>query len=57
MNGEKIELDKFVNANKQHMASDHDGDHVYLTRLQWDIDRVERDFPNVSLTATKEMMV
>ena len=57
VNGEKIELDKFVNANKQHMASDHDGDHVYLTRLQWDIDRVERDFPNVSLTATKEMMV
>ena len=34
-----------------------DGDVVYLTRLKWDIDRVERDYPDVSLTATKEMMV
>jgi peptide chain release factor 3 len=40
-----------------HMAEDHDGDPVYLTRLQWDIDRVERDYPDVTLTATKEMQV
>ncbi len=40
-----------------HMAEDHDGDPVYLTRLQWDIDRVERDYPDVKLTATKEMQV
>jgi peptide chain release factor 3 len=49
-------VDKFVNANKQHIATDHDGDVVYLTRLQWDIDRVERDYPDITLTATKEMM-
>jgi peptide chain release factor 3 len=36
---------------------DNDGDVVYLTRLQWDIDRVERDYPEVTLSATKEMMV
>ena len=28
---------------------DHDGDPVYLTRLQWDIDRVVRDWPAVAL--------
>ena len=33
------------------------GDIVYLTRLQWDIDRVVRDYPALNLTATKEMMV
>jgi peptide chain release factor 3 len=30
---------------------------VYLTHLQWDIDRIERDYPEVTLSATKEMMV
>jgi peptide chain release factor 3 len=28
-----------------------------LTRLKWDIDRIERDYPDLKLTATKEMMV
>ncbi|MEL6583976.1 MAG: peptide chain release factor 3 [Pseudomonadota bacterium] len=53
--GPKERLDAFSNVNKSHMAADHDGDPVYLTRLQWDIDRVERDEPELSLTATKEM--
>ncbi|WP_323763495.1 peptide chain release factor 3 [Marinovum sp.] len=55
--GDKLAVDKFTNANKQHIAHDNDGDIVYLTRLQWDIDRIERDYPEVTLTATKEMMV
>jgi len=54
---DKPKLDAFTAANKQHIAHDHDGDIVYLTRLQWDIDRVERDYPDITLTATKEMMV
>ena len=57
VNGDRQAVDKFVNVNKQHIAHDHDGDIVYLTRLQWDIDRIERDYPEVKLTATKEMMV
>jgi len=57
VNGDKQAVDKFVNANKQHISHDHDGDIVYLTRLQWDIDRIERDYPDIKLTATKEMMV
>ncbi|MFP4327681.1 MAG: peptide chain release factor 3 [Paracoccaceae bacterium] len=55
--GDKQAVDTFINRNKQHIAHDHDGDIVYLTRLQWDIDRVERDYPDLTLSATKEMMV
>ncbi len=57
VSGERADVDAFVNANKQHISHDHDGDIVYLTRLQWDIDRIERDYPDVTLSATKEMMV
>jgi peptide chain release factor 3 len=55
--GPKPELEKFTNVNKGHIAIDNDGDLVYLTRLKWDIDRIERDYPELRLTATKEMMV
>ena len=55
--GPKADVDKFTQANKQHIATDHDGDAVYMTRLQWDIDRIQRDYPALKLTATKEMMV
>jgi peptide chain release factor 3 len=56
ISGDKAEIEKLVNINKQHIATDSDGDLVFLTRLQWDIDRVLRDYPGVKLTATKEMM-
>ena len=55
--GPKEAVEKLANANKQHISTDHDGDVVFLTRLQWDIDRVVRDYPEVTLSATKEMMV
>ena len=55
--GDKAAVDKFIKANQQHIAHDHDGDIVYLTRLQWDIDRIVRDYPELTLSATKEMMV
>ncbi|MEM6826002.1 MAG: peptide chain release factor 3, partial [Pseudomonadota bacterium] len=57
VSGKKEELEAFVSANKGHIAHDNDGDVVYLTRLQWDIDRIERDYPALKLSATKEMMV
>ena len=43
--GPKAALEKFVTANKQHIAHDNDGDPVYLTRLKWDIDRVGARLP------------
>jgi len=55
--GARPAVEAFANANKQHIATDNDGDPVYLTRMQWDIDRVGRDYPDISLSATKEMMV
>ncbi|MHA7829392.1 MAG: EF-Tu/IF-2/RF-3 family GTPase, partial [Roseovarius sp.] len=55
--GPREKVDAFAAANKAHIAHDHDGDIVYLTRMQWDIDRIERDYPDVTLQATKEMMV
>jgi peptide chain release factor 3 len=57
VSGAKDKVEAFVNVNKGHIATDSDGDLVFLTRLQWDIDRVVRDHPDVRLTATKEMMV
>ncbi|MCK4860777.1 MAG: peptide chain release factor 3 [Rhodobacteraceae bacterium] len=57
VSGSRDAVEAFVKANMGHMAEDHDGDPVYLTRLQWDIDRVERDYPDVTLTATKEMQI
>lgn len=55
--GARDDVEAFAAKNKQHMATDHDGDHVFLTRMQWDIDRVVRDHPELKLTSTKEMMV
>ena len=55
--GERAALDAFIKANPQHIAYDNDDDVVYLTRIQWDIDRIERDYPDIRLTAIKEMMV
>ncbi len=56
VSGDRQAIDKFTESNKQHIAHDNDGDVVFLTRLQWDIDRVARDYPDIKLTATKEMM-
>ncbi|WP_116132566.1 peptide chain release factor 3 [Tropicimonas sp. IMCC34043] len=57
VHGAEDAVEAFVKENRGHMAHDNDGDLVYLTRLQWDIDRIERDHPKVRLSATKEMMV
>lgn len=57
VSGPNDKVDAFINVNKGHMSHDHDGDPVYLTRLQWDIDRVERDYPDLKLDATKAIMV
>jgi peptide chain release factor 3 len=56
ISGPTDKVDAFIKANKGQMAEDHDGDPVYLTRLQWDIDRVERDYPEVKLSATTETL-
>jgi len=57
VSGPREAVEAFANANKGHMAEDHDGDLVYMTRLQWDLDRVARDHPEVTLSALKETHV
>ncbi|MEM6441184.1 MAG: peptide chain release factor 3 [Pseudomonadota bacterium] len=57
VHGSAEAVEAFAKANKGHMAVDHDGDPVYMTRLQWDLDRVARDYPDIRLSATKETLV
>ncbi|GAA3871189.1 peptide chain release factor 3 [Celeribacter arenosi] len=57
VSGPQDQIDQLVKANTQHISYDHDGDPVFLTRLQWDIDRIERDYAGIKLSATKEMMI
>ncbi|MEM6618873.1 MAG: peptide chain release factor 3 [Pseudomonadota bacterium] len=57
ISGARPDVESFIAKNQGHMARDHDDDPVYMTRLQWDIDRVERDHPELSLSATKETLV
>jgi len=56
VSGPNESVEKFIQNNKIHIAHDNDGDLVFLTRLQWDIDRIERDFPELRLGTVKEMM-
>ena len=48
------ELDRFVQAKKASLATDRDGNPVYLARNGWDLGRVQEDFPKVRFTATRE---
>ena len=57
VSGPKTLVEKFVGNNPSQTGRDNDGDLVYLTRIQWDIDRVERDFPEIKLNKTKELMI
>ena len=57
ISGPSVILDEFSRINKGHMAEDNDGDPVFLTRLQWDIDRVERDYPELQLNSVKQMLI
>jgi len=55
--GSRDKIEEFSNSNKGHMAEDNDRDPVFMTRLQWDIDRVERDHPELTLNSIKQMMI
>jgi len=55
--GDPKAVDAFVDKEKGQCAMDHDGDPVFMIRIPWDVQRVERDYPEVTLSRTKEMMV
>ncbi len=55
--GDKKVVDDFVAKEKGQCAMDHDGDPVFMIRIPWDVDRVERDYDGIMLSRTKEMLV
>ncbi len=48
------ELEQFVQAKRASLAKDRDGNPVFLARNNWDLGRVQEDFPKVRFTATRE---
>ncbi|MDD2869815.1 peptide chain release factor 3 [Neomegalonema sp.] len=52
--GAKADVEAFAEANKSQIAEDHDGDPVFLIRIPWDVQRVERDYPKITLSRVKE---
>ena len=53
----KALVDAFVAKEKGQCAMDHDGDPVFMIRIPWDVDRVERDYEGITLSRTKEMLI
>ncbi len=53
LSGDEILINELVNKNKEQIAIDYDGKKVFLARIQWDIDRLGKDFPGVKLNKVK----
>jgi peptide chain release factor 3 len=51
---EPRELERFEQAKKASLADDRDGNPVYMARNNWDMSRVQEDFPKIRFTATRE---
>lgn len=56
VHGAQSDIEGLASTNKSHMGIDHDGDPVFMTRIYWDIERIERDHPHVKLSKVKEIM-
>jgi peptide chain release factor 3 len=48
------ELDRFRETKRASLATDRDGNPVFLARNNWDLGRVQEDFPKIRFTATRE---
>jgi len=51
---DKLELKRFIEANRSTLAEDKDGDPVYLAQSPWYLQRMEKDWPKLNFFATKE---
>jgi peptide chain release factor 3 len=54
VSGEAEEVKRFEDANRSMVAEDHDGVLVFLARNAWDLDRMMKDWPNLTFNATRE---
>ncbi len=52
--GESNDVKKFVTSNAATMATDHDGDNVFLARNAWHLNKAQEDFPEIKLLKVKE---
>jgi len=48
------ELDRFEQAKKASLADDRDGQPVFLARNNWDLGRIQEDFPKIHFHKTRE---
>ena len=52
--GDPAELKRFEDANRSAVAEDHDGVPVFLARNDWDLERMMKDWPSLTFSATRE---
>jgi peptide chain release factor 3 len=50
----KVELTRFLDANRGTLADDHDDAPVFLARSGWDLERTMRDWPAITFSATRQ---
>ena len=53
--GDNNNIEKFVEANSNQIAKDHENDYVYLIRINWDLEKSIRDFPSIKFNKVKEI--
>ena len=51
---DKLELKRFVDANRMVLAEDKDGEPIYLAQSAWYLQRMQKDWPKIQFFATKE---
>ena len=53
--GNQKQIEEFTEANLSQMAKDHDNDFVYLIRIDWDLEKSIRDYPDINFSKIKEI--
>ncbi len=48
------DMESFVSANRAAMATDHDGEWVFLARNAWHLNKAKEDFPKIKLLETRQ---
>jgi peptide chain release factor 3 len=51
---DQAELERFEQAKKASLADDRDGQPVFMARNNWDLGRVQEDFPKIAFHKTRE---
>src|SRR5579862_5138068 len=54
VSGDAAELKRFEDGNRSAIAEDHDGVPVFLARNDWDLERMTKDWPGLTFSATRE---